>query len=78
MKDRGLSADLIRAAGLRLVGREGLTDTDVGALLGPAGVGAPFRAVVDIRRKLQSGVQVPGIYVSYLSLFDLPCMQILC
>ena len=78
MKDRALSADLIRAAALRLVGREGLTDTDVGALLGPAGVGAPFRAVVDVRRKLQSGAQVTGIYVPYLSLFELPCMRILC
>ncbi len=58
-----MAPDLICAAARRLVGKAGTTDSEVGTLL-RSELGAPFPAVLDVRRRLQAYlVSVP--YVRY-------------
>jgi hypothetical protein len=65
MKEAGVAADLITAAALRLVDATGLTDADVGVLLGKSGVAAPFSAIMAVRKQLRGG-EVRMHYASLL------------
>jgi hypothetical protein len=53
MEESGISREGIRAAAVHLVHRSGMTDAEVGVLLSSAGIRVPFRANVDVRRRLQ-------------------------
>jgi hypothetical protein len=65
MKEAGVATELIAAAALRLVDATGLTDADVGVLLGKSGVAAPFSAIMAVRKQLRGG-EVRMHYASLL------------
>ncbi len=65
MKEVGAAADLVFAAAVRLVGVSGVTDSEVAALLGRSGVGAPIRVAVEVRRRLAALVSGSQSFRSY-------------
>jgi hypothetical protein len=57
MTETGVASVLVLAAAERMVDTDGVTDSDVAVLLGKAGAGVPFRAIVDVRKWLKSQVR---------------------